>query len=57
MKNIISLKTNLIHLPEIPDFIKSMLLYTRNLHFNETPDYDFLIQLIINEYNKKYNYV
>ena len=57
MKNIISLKTNLIHLPEIPDFIKNMLLYTRNLHFNETPDYDFLIQLIINEYNKKYNYV
>lgn len=49
---IILLKEKIINAENIPSFIKKMLFYTRNLKFSETPDYEYLINLLEKEFKK-----
>ncbi len=48
IEEIIFLKTQLTNIPE---FIKNLLYYTRQLKFTEKPNYDFLINILSEEYN------
>lgn len=45
------LKKNISTLDEVPSFIKIMLYYIRSLKFDEKPDYDYLINLMVKEFN------
>ena len=47
MDDIVLLKTNLLEICELPLCLKHMLGYIRALTFKETPDYDYLIQLMV----------
>jgi serine/threonine protein kinase len=46
------LKMNIITLEEVPSFIKNMLYYTRSLQFDEIPDYDYFVSLMVKEFDK-----
>jgi len=46
-----NLKVQILSIPEVPSFIKIILFYIRSLKFNERPDYDFIISLIVKEFN------
>lgn len=48
LNRIMELKQDLINQEDIPSFIKIMLHYTRNMHFDETPDYQYCINLMSN---------
>lgn len=48
---IYSLKTKIISVPEVPSFIKILLYYIRGIGFDERPDYDYIIDLMIKEFN------
>jgi len=45
IKDIYELKQNILY-NNVPDFIKNMIIYVRNLSFTETPNYNYLIQLL-----------
>jgi serine/threonine protein kinase len=47
---ITNLKKNILNIDDIPFFIKQMLSYVRNMSFEETPNYDYLINLLVNEF-------
>ena len=49
MNEIITLKNQLHIVNELPYFIKNMLKYVRELGFEETPDYNFILNLMENE--------
>lgn len=49
---IANLKKQIISNDNVPSFIKNMLYYIRQLNFNEKPDYEYLIKLIITELDK-----
>jgi serine/threonine protein kinase len=49
---IANLKKEIISNDEIPSFIKNMLYYIRQLDFNEKPDYEYLIKLMMTELDK-----
>lgn len=51
MEEITHLKRQIILVPEVPSFIKIMLYYVRSMKFNENPDYDYLINLMVKEFN------
>ena len=51
MNEIIQLKKQVLSIKEVPSFIKIMLYYVRTMKFDETPDYDYLINLIVKEFN------
>ena len=56
INNIYLLKSKLHTVQEIPAFIKIMLFYIHNLKFDESPDYNYIINLMVkvfkdNEYN------
>ena len=44
------LKKNIVKKDIIPIFIKNMLQYVRTLDFDATPDYDYIINLMVQEY-------
>jgi serine/threonine protein kinase len=46
------LKTNIVNLEEVPSFIKIILYYVRSMTFDEKPDYEYIINLMVNEFNK-----
>jgi serine/threonine protein kinase len=46
-ENMALLKHQLISVIEVPSFIKIMLYYVRNMKFDETPDYEYLINLML----------
>lgn len=48
---ILQLKKQIIHIEDVPSFIKIMLYYVRSMKFDETPDYDYLINLMVKEFN------
>jgi serine/threonine protein kinase len=48
---IIILKQKILLIDEIPSFIKIMLYYIRGIEFDEKPDYGYLKNLLINEFN------
>jgi hypothetical protein len=41
---IFTLKKNIIYIKDVPNFIKNALFYIRQLTYDETPDYDYIIQ-------------
>jgi len=51
MNEIIQLKTQILCIKEVPSFIKIMLYYARSMKFDEKPNYDYLINLMIQELN------
>lgn len=51
MNEIIQLKKQILSIEEVPSFIKIMLYYVRSMKFDETPDYDYLINLMVKEFN------
>lgn len=51
MSEIINLKKQLLSIEDVPSFIKIMLYYVRSMKFNEKPDYDYLINLMVKEFN------
>jgi hypothetical protein len=51
LNQIAELKKQIISIDEVPAFIKKMLHYVRTINFNEKPDYDYLINLMVQEFN------
>jgi len=51
MSEIINLKKELLSIEDVPSFIKIMLYYVRSMKFDEKPDYDYLINLMVKEFN------
>jgi serine/threonine protein kinase len=47
LNEIYKLKEQIILLEEVPNFIKILLNYVRKITFNETPDYSYIINIII----------
>ena len=47
LNEIYKLKEQIILLEEVPNFIKILLNYVRKIKFNETPDYSYIINIII----------
>ena len=47
------LKYTIINVEEVPAFIKIILYYIRNMTFDETPDYDYIINLLVKAFNDK----
>jgi len=51
LNEIAQLKKQIISIEEVPSFIKIMLYYVRSIKFDETPNYDYLINLMVKEFN------
>ena len=51
LSEIAQLKKQIISVDEVPSFIKIMLYYVRAMNFDERPDYEYLINLMVTEYN------
>lgn len=51
LHEIYTLKQNIINIPEIPNFIKTILTYVRQLTFEQTPNYKFIIETMLVELN------
>ena len=49
INKIVLLKKNIIEIEQVPSFIKIMLNYVRTMKFDEKPDYEYLINLMVNE--------
>lgn len=47
LNDIYKLKEQIILIEEVPNFIKILLNYVRNIKFDETPDYNYIINIII----------
>jgi len=47
LNEIYKLKEQIILLEEVPNFIKFLLNYVRKMKFDETPDYNYIINIII----------
>lgn len=47
LNDIYKLKEQIIQLEEVPSFIKILLNYVRKMKFDETPDYNYIINIII----------
>ena len=47
LNEIYKLKEQIILLEEVPSFIKILLNYVRKMKFDETPDYNYIINIII----------
>ena len=46
-----NLKVQISSIPEVPSFIKIILFYVRSISFDERPDYDYIIDLMVKEFN------
>ena len=51
LNDIYKLKEQIILIEEVPAFIKILLNYVRKLKFDETPDYNYIINIIIETFN------
>jgi serine/threonine protein kinase len=51
MSEIIQLKKQILSVDDVPSFVKIMLYYVRSMKFDETPDYNYLISLMVKEFN------
>jgi len=49
---IYALKSKLQFIHELPSFIKIMLYYVRDMKFDETPDYEYIINLMVTVFNE-----
>jgi serine/threonine protein kinase len=52
LNEICILKTEILLYEDLPSFIKIMLHYTRSMKFEEEPDYDYLINLMVTVFNE-----
>jgi serine/threonine protein kinase len=52
VNEIIEMKKEIINNIHLPEFAKSILIYVRNLQFDEEPNYDLLIQILNSSINK-----
>ena len=50
LDTIYDLKRKIIELEYVPEFIKIILLYIRNIKFEETPNYNYIIKIMINTF-------
>jgi casein kinase 1 len=50
LETIIQMKENVLFNKEIPTFITKLLKYVRQIEFEETPDYNYIIDIIDNEF-------
>ena len=50
LDTIYDLKRKIIELDYVPEFIKIILLYIRNIKFEETPNYNYIIKIMINTF-------
>ena len=48
------LKKHIIEIDEVPTFIKIMLYYVKSMKFDENPNYEYLINLMIKEFENNY---
>jgi hypothetical protein len=46
------MKSKLQFIHELPSFIKIMLYYVRDMKFDETPDYKYIINLMVTVFNE-----
>jgi serine/threonine protein kinase len=51
LNDIYKLKEQIILIEEVPTFIKILLNYVRKIKFDETPDYNYIINIIIETFN------
>jgi hypothetical protein len=51
LNDIYKLKEQIILIEEVPAFIKILLNYVRTIKFHETPDYNYIINIIIETFN------
>ena len=51
LNEIAQLKKQIISADKVPSFIKIMLQYVRTIQFDQKPDYDYLINLIVKEFH------
>ena len=51
LNDIYKLKEQIILIEEVPAFIKILLNYVRKIKFDETPDYNYIINIIIETFN------
>lgn len=51
LSEIAELKKQIILIDKIPSFIKIMLYYVRTINFDEIPDYNYIINLMVKEFN------
>lgn len=51
INTIIQLKQQILLVDDVPLFIKKMLNYIRSVKYEEKPDYDYLINLMLTEFN------
>lgn len=51
INEIYNLKLQISIIPEVPSFIKIILCYIRSISFDERPDYDYIINLMVKEFN------
>lgn len=54
MVDMASLKEQLTNKPDLPIFLKNILLFVRNLKFDEAPDYEYIINLLVNVFNNNH---
>jgi serine/threonine protein kinase len=54
LNQIAELKKQIILIDKVPSFIKIMLHHVRSMNFDEKPDYDYLIDLMVKEFNNNY---
>lgn len=52
LNDIYKLKEQIILLEEVPSFIKILLNYVRKMKFDESPDYNYIINIIIETFKK-----
>lgn len=48
---ILQLKKEIVQIEDVPSFIKLMLYYVRSIKFDERPNYNYLINLMVKEFN------
>lgn len=51
LTEILELKLKILSIDDVPSFIKIMLYYIRSMEFDEKPDYDYLKNLLLKEFN------
>ncbi len=54
INEIANFKKEILSMNNIPLLIKTMIYYVRTLKFDETPDYDYLINLMLTEFKNKH---
>jgi serine/threonine protein kinase len=52
LEDIYQLKKYIVFVEDVPSFLKICLYYIRELRFDEKPDYDYIINLLVKKFNE-----